>query len=255
MLDGLLQSISPFVLADQDVEDFSRAFSQIVSAQLLPQGRLFDADDFLLFQDLEMDCGEIPEAELEDCLLSIKEHVLKGASYRQENFEDAAYELRRFFAQRKDRVTNLVKERDSAEAKLAQSELVHVENLRELERQHARKEQEERAEFGRQLAAQRGQIDALIRADENHKRRKASIMLFAKKCVAGVVIASVILLGAHLANRWGSGKNLFQRLVFSIPVFSVLVGSGLLVVKVVLFPKDSLKDVFKSWQEVRDLFH
>lgn len=203
MLDGLLQSISPFVVADEEIKDFSAAFSQVVANQLLPQGKLFDIEDFQLFQELDLDCRELPEEEIEDALLSVKQHVLKGASYRDENFEDAAYELRRVFARRGERVAALRKQLEKLGTKLEDAERAHAEQIERIVQEHESRVAEVQASHSAKLAEMQSQIDKL-QSDNKEREKKRARRSLLRRQVLSVLLVVLAMFGLNLATeRWG----------------------------------------------------
>ncbi|HEV2298364.1 MAG TPA: hypothetical protein VGR72_07590 [Candidatus Acidoferrales bacterium] len=229
LLDGLLQSISPFVVDDGELKDLSQVFSQVMVAQLVPQGKIFDIEDFLLLQDLEIDCNELPEDELRQGLLSMKAHVLKGAAYRREDFEEAAYEIRKTFARRDRRVEKLAVERDGLERKLTVQEASH-----QTERQSLQ-----------------GRINEL---EAGNVRRARALKLLVKKVLFYSLLVASLYVVFWMVGSWGAGQNVLQKVAAGWIFFpaDIVVMSGL--GKVLLFRHDKLKDVFSFWSEVKELF-
>jgi hypothetical protein len=251
MLDGLLQSISPFVVADEDVKDFSAAFSQVVANQLLPQGKLFDIEDFQLFQELDLDCKALAEEELEAGLLSVKQHVLKGASYRHENLEEAAYELRRFFARRGARVANLGKQLEKMEKKLEERERAHANHVQQLTREHEAKLAQVEAGHSVKLAAVQSQVDKLESEREKQEHKRARRRLLVKQVLAVLLIGVVMVGVTWVGSRW---EQVLRRVVWLMPIYGAALVLVLCLIKLLLFRNDRLADVFRSWIEVKDLF-
>lgn len=71
-LDALLQWLSPFALQDGEEEEMAIAYSHMISARLLPQERIFNLEDFLIFHELNMACKELPAEDVEGCIRQIK---------------------------------------------------------------------------------------------------------------------------------------------------------------------------------------
>jgi hypothetical protein len=249
MLDGLLQSISPFVVADEEVKDFSAVFSQVVANQLLPQGKLFDIEDFQLFQELDLDCRELPEEEIEDGLLSVKQHVLKGASYRHENFEEAAYELRRVFAKRGERVGALRKQLQKLEEKIEDNERAHTEHIERLSKEHDARVAQMQVGHSAKLAEMQSQIDKLQLDTEEREKKRARRSLLRRQVLA-VMLVALGMFGLNLATkRWGQE---LQQVVSLSPIYIAGLLFVLVVIKHLLFRTDRLADIFKSWVELKD---
>jgi len=71
-LDGLLQWLSPIAIGDDEIPDIALAYSALISSRILPQERIFDLDDFLIFHELHMQCKELPAEDVEGCIAHIK---------------------------------------------------------------------------------------------------------------------------------------------------------------------------------------
>jgi hypothetical protein len=248
LLDGLLQCISPFIV-EGDVKSFSELFSEAITTQFLPQSRLFDIDDFMLFQDIEMDCTELTDEEVQEALLRVKQHVLHGASYRHEDLGPAAYELRRFFIKRKERYELLTAERQRLEAAIAALEKVveegrqqHSTEISGLKEKHAT----EVGVFEKRLA------DLEEREKHRMSKRKGLLSMLKKIACLSVLIAIEWYIG-KAALKFGAGDNRAMR----IASFSFYLALGavawLTLTKLLFFRKDQLRDVFPALAEIKDL--
>jgi len=253
LLDGLLQSISPFVVSDNEAMGFSQVFSQAIAAQLIPQGRIFDIDDFKIFHDLELDCTMLTVEELQESLLAIKQHVLKGASYGAENREVVAYELRRFLAKRHSQSEQLIREREKLEQKISAMQSAHLRHVEELQANQAAELSAQRRQHSESIDALQRESNLLKQAALSQKLLRARRWLFAKKIMA----LGLLILSFWAVTRWaisfGQGQNIPQRVVSFSMFYLVVFFLNLLVWKFTLFRNERLREVFPTWKEVKDL--
>lgn len=74
-LDALIQWLSPMVVSVLDEDDMALAYSEIITSRILPQERIFDLDDFVIFHELEMTCEALPPEDVEGCIRHIKQNM------------------------------------------------------------------------------------------------------------------------------------------------------------------------------------
>lgn len=74
-LDALIQWIAPVVESSEEEQDIAVAYSNIISSRILPQERIFDLEDFIIFHELEMECNSLPPEDVEGCIRQIKQNV------------------------------------------------------------------------------------------------------------------------------------------------------------------------------------
>jgi len=63
------------VISTGSEEDMALAYSEIISSRILPQERIFDLEDFIIFHELEMACKALPPEDVEGCIRHIKQNV------------------------------------------------------------------------------------------------------------------------------------------------------------------------------------
>jgi len=74
-LDALLQWLSPIMVGDGEEKDIAQAYSAMISSRILPQERIFNMEDFLIFHEIGMTCKELPAEDVEGCIRYIKTNV------------------------------------------------------------------------------------------------------------------------------------------------------------------------------------
>lgn len=248
LLDGLLQCISPFIL-EENVKNFSELFSDAITAQLLPQTRIFDIDDFLLFQDIEVDCNQLTDEEVQEGLLRVKQHVLHGASYRHEDLGPAAYELRRFFTKRTERHDSLTAEKHRLESVIASMKTAidaanqrHSSEIADLEAKHAA-----------DLNILQQRLSQMEQRENDAALKTRDWLTLAKKVFSLLGLGGIQWWLCRLALKYGAGQNAWMRLGSFSPFFLIGFGVWLILIKKVFFRRERLKDVFSSWAEIKEL--
>lgn len=71
-LDALLQWLSPITEGEGEETGVAMAYSQMIASHILPQERIFNLEDFLIFHELNMTCKELPAEDVEGCVRHIK---------------------------------------------------------------------------------------------------------------------------------------------------------------------------------------
>jgi hypothetical protein len=71
-LDALLQWLSPITQGEGEEMGVAMAYSQMIASRILPQERIFNLEDFLVFHELNMTCKELPAEDVEGCIRHIK---------------------------------------------------------------------------------------------------------------------------------------------------------------------------------------
>jgi predicted nucleic acid-binding protein len=71
ILEAILQWLVPLTSNG----DFQEKFSQTLKQKILPQEFLFETSDFVIFEELHMECNELPSEDVEDCILFLKKNA------------------------------------------------------------------------------------------------------------------------------------------------------------------------------------
>ena len=74
-LDAVLQWLAPMAIGDEDEVDLELAYSRMLASRILPQERIYNLGDFLIFHELNMTCKELPARDVEGCIQSIKKNA------------------------------------------------------------------------------------------------------------------------------------------------------------------------------------
>ena len=71
-MDALIQWLSPISVGGDEEKDLALAYSSLIASRILPQERIFNLEDFIIFYDLNMACKGLPPEDVEGCIQYIK---------------------------------------------------------------------------------------------------------------------------------------------------------------------------------------
>lgn len=228
-LDSFLQSISPFVTTNKELNTISEVFSDVMASQLLFHNGLFDIKDFKVFHDLNIDCQKMPNEVIDEYLTHIKKDVLKGEVYSEEHLKEIAYDTKRFFAEPSEKYLELFREKDreieankkiiedkdrtlaDVEGKLRGEMEVLRENLEGVIGQLTKNVSDKMGEI-------KGQKEEHIKREEKSLRQSANdrfLALFVPFMFSEIMIVVFSLF-------YGEGNNWFQKIAKSIPYLGLV---------------------------------
>ncbi len=122
-LDLVLQWISPIVAQEGKEVDFSEIYGKMIQSRFLPQEKIFDLQDFLIFSQVGIDCKELPPEEVEKSIRYIKNELPTLDPSKSADREKLGYELRKFFvspdSETKQQLDNLEKENETIKEEVA----------------------------------------------------------------------------------------------------------------------------------------
>jgi hypothetical protein len=93
----VLQWISPIVAQEGREVDFSETYGKMMRSRFLPQEKIFDLQDFLLFHQVGIDCKELPSEDVEKSIRYIKNELPTLDPSKPVDREKLGYELRKYF--------------------------------------------------------------------------------------------------------------------------------------------------------------
>jgi len=189
-LDALLQWISPIAIDPDADEAIAAAFSEAIRYQLLPQEARFDLRDFVIFAEMEYECGELPADDVEECIRYLRTEAAGLDPADPRDRERMARAVSKFFAdpgrRYRQEVARLEQQRREDLAKREEVIGEQKRRIKELEREEAR-------------------IRALSLKQSACRRLAIGVVAF------GIVESAIV----YLAARYGAGDNLFQRVLNS----------------------------------------
>ncbi len=129
-LDALIQWISPIASEYLSMDDLSSVFADALKRQLLPNESFFKLEDFKVMAELELDCKQLPDEDVENCIKYIKKNVPFLDPSKAEDREKIGHLISTFFAspsrkykQEIDSLKRSHKEKDEQIANLNQDKL------------------------------------------------------------------------------------------------------------------------------------
>jgi len=122
-LDLVLQWISPIVAQEGREVDFSEIYGKMIRSRFLPQEKIFDLQDFLIFHQVGIECKELPSEDVEKSIRYIKNELPTLDPSKPVDREKLVYELRKFFVspgrKYKQQLENLEKENEMLKSQIA----------------------------------------------------------------------------------------------------------------------------------------
>lgn len=192
-LDALLQWISPIAIQD-DADEVAAIFSEAVRYQLLPQESFFDLRDFLVFAEMEWSCRELPAEDVEACIRYLKTNAPNLDPSDPVDREKLARAISKVFADPSRK---------------------YKQEVRRLETEIERKD----AEYKRRLEEREERIQKLERerGEQEEKNRKEALKKSAhmRVTIVALLLLAYELVVVYLAQQYGEGTNLFQKVINS----------------------------------------
>lgn len=122
-LDLVLQWISPIIAQEGKEVDFSETYGKMMRSRFLPQERIFDLQDFLIFHQVGIECKELPSEDVEKSIRYIKNELPTLDPSKPVDREKLGYELRKFFVspdrKYKQQLDKLEKENETLKEEMA----------------------------------------------------------------------------------------------------------------------------------------
>jgi len=122
-LDLVLQWISPIVAQEGREVDFSETYGKMIRSRFLPQEKIFDLQDFLIFHQVGIECKELPSEDVEKSIRYIKNELPTLDPSKPVDREKLVYELRKFFVspgrKYKQQLEKLEKENEMLKSQIA----------------------------------------------------------------------------------------------------------------------------------------
>jgi len=181
-LDVVLQWLAPIAIGDDDEVDLELAYSKMLASRILPQERIYNLEDFLIFHELHMTCKELPARDVEGCVQNIKKIAPLLNPTIPGDRERLAYLVSAYFADpsRQYKLDNIKHETEVSELR------VELEGVRS------------------SLAEE--------------KKRSLRGEAWLRVSVVAIVLIVAELITVILASFWGAGENPLQKIAGSWPI-------------------------------------
>jgi len=132
-LEALLQWIIPITNSHTE-KDIDHVVAEILKQKILPQEFMFEIKDFIIFDQLQMECKELPHEDVENCIQHLKNNVSELNPNSAEDREKFASEIAKYFVDpsRKYKKELSERERENEELQTKLGDVYEViENLKE----------------------------------------------------------------------------------------------------------------------------
>ena len=207
-LDATLQWISTIVVREDAIADFPAMFAEMLKFRLLPQDRIFDLEDFLIFHEMHMSCKELPAEDVENCIRYIKVNAPMLDPSDPADREKLAYEVSKFFAdpgrKYKQEIAKLEAEKEEVkqeyEKRLGEASQ-RIEGLTLQYKEALQKRDKRIEEIERKFSEYQERTQEESLRTSAHLRVGITAMVF-------LVLEGLAVL---LANQYGEGANPFQK--------------------------------------------
>lgn len=185
-LDAVLQWLAPIAVGAADDVDLELAYSKMLASRILPKEQIYTLEDFLIFDELNMTCKELPSEDVEGCIQNIKKKAPLLNPERPADRERLAHAVSAYFADpsRKYKLDNVK----------------HETELSEL----------------------RGELEK-VRSDLDEEKEKSSKReAWLRVSVVGIVLVVAEAITIILTLFLGVGENAFQKIVWARPIIAAV---------------------------------
>ena len=191
-LDAVLQWLAPIAVGEKDEVDLELAYSNMLVSRILPQERIYTLEDFLIFDELNMTCKELPAEDVEGCIQSIKISAPLLNPTIPADRERLAHEVAAYFADPSRKFKQAI---SAYEAKLSELSGV-LEGVR--------------SDLGKE------------------KKESSKRAAWLRVSVVGIVFIAAESVTIILASFLGVGENPFQKIVWSWPIIAAVAAACIL---------------------------
>lgn len=227
-VDALLQWVSPIASGVANEEVFSSGFARLWRDQILPRERYFVLDDFRIFDDLNIQTGNLPPGEVAACLTLVKQSLGTMNMNSAEDRERLYQAMSRYFhgpdAMYQQELKRLAKESEEAQH-------AHDKQLADQEREHAKEiaERDRLIAHSLQEAAQarkdKEDYESSVREGQRRQHRKT----MKTRGYTGWTVLTVLWLAlegtaVYLILNYIGGDSRFLKLAVNIGVLALIAG-------------------------------
>jgi len=161
LLEAILQWLLPLTNGHNDNE-IDKTISEIIKQRILPKEFIFEIKDFIIFDQLHMECQELPAEDVENCIMYLKKNASSLNPNDASDREKFASEIAKYFIDpskkykielaERERENKQLSERlgdvyiklqelqvqsEAKENELTQAKLKHEEELTAIQSQHS----------------------------------------------------------------------------------------------------------------------
>lgn len=96
VLEAILQWLLPLTNGHNDI-GIEKTISEIIKQRILPKEFIFEIKDFMIFDQLHMECQELPAEDVENCILYLKKNASGLNPNNASDREKFASEIAKYF--------------------------------------------------------------------------------------------------------------------------------------------------------------
>ncbi len=206
-LDAFLQWLSPFARDRRTQENFSHIFSEALKYQILPQDTFFDLNDFIIFNQMDIETKELPYNDVEECILFLKKEAPSLNPNNPEDREKLYHYVSKYFAdpgrKYKLELHKLETELDESKKRSADKDQSYEDELKQKD--------EEIMQLKETLNI------------ANEKNERFSLIKSATNRLIIVVFLLLIMLAitTFLSIKYSTGLNIFDKIKGALPLYAI----------------------------------
>lgn len=224
VLEAILQWLLPMTNGHNDNE-LDKTIAEILKQKILPKEFIFEIKDFLIFDQLHMECQELPAEDVENCILYLKKNASGLNPNNASDREKFANEIAKYFidpgkkfklelAEREKEIQNLADQlgdvyqtieelktqSETKEIALKNAEKEHSEEIEKIQGQHS----EKIAKILGALTGVTGELDS-IKEDRRQEKIREGIKIWKRPAkYALLLFVLMILFGIfEIIPDWG----------------------------------------------------
>lgn len=96
VLEAILQWLIPLTNGHKD-EEVDKTISEFLKQRIVPKEFIFEIKDFLIFDQLHMECQELPAEDVENCIIYLKKNASGLNPNKADDREKFASEIAKYF--------------------------------------------------------------------------------------------------------------------------------------------------------------
>jgi predicted nucleic acid-binding protein len=225
-LDVLIQWIAPFCSSESQVDHLAGVYAEALRCQLLPHEQMFSLQDFEIFREMEMETDALPEEEVENCLLKIKNMFPSMDIRKPADREKIAYEIKKVFIEPVTKANKRISELNQIVIDKSESERNNEIKLKtsEAERLSEKQAREQQGIENQKLLSENLEFK---RAIKESKRKWAT-------GIASVVFLLCCVVLLFLIYKYSEGVNMFVKITGSLTWFAAASGLSIFAYRVYL---------------------
>ena len=239
LLDGFLQSISPYVTATEE-HSLADLFSRLLKEQIFPADHVFDAQELALLAEMHADVMSTPTEQLLPAIDYVRSTVLHGKKYEKTDTPTVALALRKFLTASNDERRRELERQAQLERQTAEQErqiAIDERSKRIRAETEMHRAEDERDELQAQVIAARSSESQSIWRESRARSRRLFLQMLLGFAVGAFFWNFDQQLSALVLNKWPRllplgnsftlGLDVVGALIFAFPALRYFNASSL----------------------------